>query len=59
VSLVSQGDMTLKGGDIQAGETLSLDTDGMLKLLTATDEHFYRKGHLLFNVLMKKPLKRQ
>ncbi|WP_429068301.1 hemagglutinin repeat-containing protein [Aeromonas bestiarum] len=59
VSLVSQGDMTLKGSDIQAGETLSLDTDGMLKLLTATDEHFYRKGHLLFNVLMKKPLKRQ
>ncbi|PJG59882.1 DUF637 domain-containing protein [Aeromonas cavernicola] len=43
VSLASQGDMTLKGSAIKAGDTLALDTDGQLNLLTATDEHFYRK----------------
>lgn len=53
VSLVSQGDMTLKGSDIQAGETLSLDTDGMLKLLTATDDHFYRKDEKKSGVMVK------
>ncbi|OFC48016.1 two-partner secretion domain-containing protein [Aeromonas hydrophila] len=53
VSLASQGDMTLKGSDIQAGETLSVDTDGMLKLLTATDEHFYRKDEKKSGVMVK------
>ena len=43
VSLASQGDVTLKGSDIKAAESLAIDTDGQLKLLTATDEHFYRK----------------
>ncbi|MBQ4680074.1 filamentous hemagglutinin N-terminal domain-containing protein [Aeromonas dhakensis] len=53
VSLASQGDMTLKGSDIQAGETLSVDTDDMLKLLTATDEHFYRKDEKKSGVMVK------
>ncbi|MFQ2049212.1 DUF637 domain-containing protein [Aeromonas veronii] len=43
VSLASQGDMTLKGSDIKTAESLAIDTDGQLKLLTAADEHFYRK----------------
>lgn len=43
VSLISQGNMTLKGSNLKAGESLSHETDGMLKLLTVTDEHFYRK----------------
>ncbi|WP_339012862.1 DUF637 domain-containing protein [Aeromonas popoffii] len=43
VSLASQGDMTLKGSDIKATDSLAIDTDGQLNLLTATDEHFYRK----------------
>ncbi|MCS3770383.1 hypothetical protein HNP12_004523 [Aeromonas hydrophila] len=43
MSLASQGDMTLKGSDIKAADSLVIDTDGQLNLLTATDEHFYRK----------------
>ncbi|MGN5289122.1 two-partner secretion domain-containing protein [Aeromonas sp. 11P] len=43
VNLSSQGDMTLKGSDIKAIDSLAIDTAGQLNLLTATDEHFYRK----------------
>ncbi|WP_323066148.1 filamentous hemagglutinin N-terminal domain-containing protein [Aeromonas jandaei] len=53
VSLASQGDMTLKGSDIKAAESLAIDTDGQLKLLTATDEHFYRKDEKKSGVMVK------
>ncbi|MFM5874256.1 filamentous hemagglutinin N-terminal domain-containing protein [Aeromonas veronii] len=53
VSLASQGDMTLKGSDIKAAESLAIDTDGKLKLLTATDEHFYRKDEKKSGVMVK------
>lgn len=53
VSLASQGDMTLKGSDIKAADSLAIDTDGQLKLLTATDEHFYRKDEKKSGVMVK------
>ena len=53
VSLASQGDMTLKGSDIKATDSLAIDTDGQLKLLTATDEHFYRKDEKKSGVMVK------
>ncbi|WP_421235496.1 DUF637 domain-containing protein [Aeromonas enteropelogenes] len=53
VSLASLGDMTLKGSDIKATESLAIDTDGQLKLLTATDEHFYRKDEKKSGVMVK------
>ncbi|WP_042043240.1 two-partner secretion domain-containing protein [Aeromonas rivuli] len=53
VTLTSQGDMTLKGSNIKAEETLHLNTEGMLNLLTATDEHFYRKDEKKSGVMVK------
>ncbi|RDU78007.1 hypothetical protein CHH34_20240 [Aeromonas veronii] len=53
VSLASRGGMTLKGSDIKAADSLAIDTDGQLKLLTATDEHFYRKDEKKNGVMVK------